>query len=282
MRGSIGILCLLGSAQIQARETPNRQAGHPFCYRRLERFTAPFAVVGPAHFRDLSCLSASRAVAPRAQIVRRAPGSAEGRHGLLLGAVGCGHRARGGVSCPADQLFNDAIGREGTRRKNMCERRVRARLLDHELGAAPIEDDRDPPTFCVMQHTQRLRKLRASGVLVASSQGLQVRPCVEDIRAIDEEVFFKSHSGRMEWFPKLAINWQWPQRLCVWVIFPNVLPLLKPLLRSVEVGKDRIFNGHPRGYCLIEIFGHHQVTRTIRNRKSRLSRLARRKGFPDN
>jgi hypothetical protein len=33
---------------------------------------------------------------------------------------------------------------------------------------------------------------------------------VEDVRAVDEEVFFKSHGGRTECASKLAMNLQWP------------------------------------------------------------------------
>jgi hypothetical protein len=172
-------------------------------------FASPSSIIGPPHFRGLPRLPASHAVAPRAQVIGRAPGGAESRHCLLLGAVSRGHRAGGGIGRAADQLLDDAIGREGTRRENMRERRVRAGLLDHELGATPIEDDRDAPALRVMQRTQRLRKLGAGGVLVARGQHPQVGPGVEDVRAVDEEVFFKSHGGRTECVSKLAMNWQW-------------------------------------------------------------------------
>ena len=122
---------------------------------------------------------------------------------MLLGAVGRGHRARGGIGRAADQLLDDAIGREGTRRKNMRERRVCAGLLDHELGAAPVEDDGDPPTLRIVQRPQRLRKLGAGSVLVARGQGLQVGPGVEDVGAVDEKVFFKSHGASLSRARKL-------------------------------------------------------------------------------
>jgi hypothetical protein len=74
---------------------------------------------------------------------------------------------------------------------------VLAGLFDHELGAAAIEHEGDAPALGVMQRTQCLRKLGAGGVLVACGQGLQVGPGVEDVRAIDEKVFFKSHGASL-------------------------------------------------------------------------------------
>ena len=79
----------------------------------------------------------------------------------------------------------------------MRERRVRARLLDHELGAAPVEDNGDAPAVGVMQGPQCLRKPGSGGILVARGQGQQVGPGVKDVRAVDQEVFFKSHRASL-------------------------------------------------------------------------------------
>ena len=116
---------------------------------------------------------------------------------MLLGAVGRGHRARGGIGGVADQLFNDVIAREGIRREDVRERCVFAGLLDHELGAASVENERDAPALGVMQHAQRLRKLRAGGVLVAGGQDAQIRPRVKNVGPIDKQVFFKSHGASL-------------------------------------------------------------------------------------
>jgi hypothetical protein len=163
----------------------------------------PGTVIGPADFRDLPRLPSGCAVTPAAQIVGRTPGRTESGYGLLLGPVGCGHRACGGIGRAADQLLDDTIGGEGARRKDMGKGGVLTGLLDDQIGAAPIEDDGDAPALGVMQCAQCLRKLGPCGVLVACGRCAQVRPGMEDVGAIDQEMFFKSHGVSLSCTRKL-------------------------------------------------------------------------------